>query len=125
MRIDIDGAGEFQAARVRGYDGGVEISVIDVQHVQFVQRMEGFGRPHFACKAQLFKKGRSRTAPTEIVLFQSAYAGRSSPALGRQVINLFSAKSRMRSITRTNTARMMMPAKTPTASKLPSERAIR
>ncbi|WP_272870890.1 hypothetical protein [Agrobacterium tumefaciens] len=40
MRIKIDGAGEFQAAGVRVYDGGVEISVVDVQHVQFVQRME-------------------------------------------------------------------------------------
>ncbi|MFK0338133.1 hypothetical protein ACIQT7_12760 [Agrobacterium deltaense] len=40
VRIDIDGAGEFQAARVGVYDGGVEISVVDVQHVQFVQRME-------------------------------------------------------------------------------------
>ena len=44
---------------------------------------------------------------------------------GRQVMNLRSATSSSRSMISTKTARMMMPANTPTASKLPSERAIR
>ncbi|CVI22962.1 hypothetical protein AGR4A_Lc40703 [Agrobacterium tumefaciens str. B6] len=32
VRIKIDGAGEFEAARVRRHEGGVEIGAIDVQH---------------------------------------------------------------------------------------------
>ena len=46
-------------------------------------------------------------------------------ALGRQVISLFSTTSSSASMTSTKAARMMMPANTPTALKLPSACAIR
>ena len=68
MRIEIDGAGEFEAARVQRHEGGVEIGVVDVQHRNWSSGWKDLNA-HFACKAQAFKRGDQGPPQTEYSCF--------------------------------------------------------